>query len=808
MATARLCSRSFLRTLQTYQKKSVSMYRPVVILGDLVQQQQQQKRQYSNSNRLFQQKQPFSTGSVLQQKQSGGNESLTSTTSSPPPFHKVLIANRGEIASRIIRTCRLAGIQTVAVHSTADAHAPFVKEADEAVCVGPAAADLSYLDTAAVLRAVKSTGATAVHPGYGFLSENATFAKAVQEAGAVFLGPPVEAVHEMGDKLLSKQLARRCGVNIIPGYDDVVLTVEHAVQVCNDVVGYPVLLKAAAGGGGKGMRVCYNDQEIKEAWGVATGEAKKFFSDDRLLVEKFIERPHHIEFQVLCAPQGDSTQVVVFPERECSIQRRNQKILEESPSVLLHDSTRHAMAQQVTVLCQAVGYQSAGTVEFLVDEEQNFYFLEMNTRLQVEHPVTEAVCGVDLVKGMLWVGAGWGLPPEYKSVVDAAAADDGLILMPYKGHAMEARIYAEDPLRGFLPSIGPLTPYIEPFTNIKTLAEMHDVQENASSINDSYIRVDSGVAEGHAVTQHYDPMLSKVISYGPDRQAAIDGLNQALDEYIIQGVQHNARLVQSVLRHEAFVAGNTPTSFLPAHYPDGFHGVELTGKEQEEFAVAAAVIGANRQDWLQQPFLAGRSTTADDKDHHVLIVRLGGLFGTAFRVVLGEATATVSAILLDGDGDSNEQLRERTVHLDGAFRYEPDRYLAHVTLDGMSRSIQVLKEETTGELQMQMCGADVRVLLQSPREYELSAYMQKTIQVDTSDQVLSPMPGTLISYAVSEGDHVEDGQELCIVEAMKMQNIIRSPRVGKILSCRVQVGSSLKSDEIIIEFEPTLNEAE
>jgi propionyl-CoA carboxylase alpha chain len=401
----------------------------------------------------------------------------------------------------------------------------------------------------------------------------------------------------------------------------------------------------------------------------------------------------------------------------------------------------------------------------------------------------------------LWVGAGWGLPLEYQHVVDTAnAAGDGLILMPHKGHAVEARIYAEDPLRGFLPSIGPLTPYAEPLTMVKTNTEI-----NIQNV-DSYVRIDSGVAQGHAVTQHYDPMLSKVISYAPNRQAAIDGLTIALDEYVIQGVQHNARLVQSVLRHESFVAGDTPTSFLPKHYPDGFHGVELSVQEQEEFAVAAAVIGTRRIEWLQQPLLAGRKS--GDNDNEVLIVRLGGIFGTAFRVVLGEATATVSAVLQHDDDDDNDQQQERTVRLDGTYRYEPERYLAHVTLDGMTRRIQVLKEETTGEVQMQMCGADLQVLLQTPREYELSAYMQKPIQVDTSDQVLSPMPGTLISYAVSEGDHVEDGQELCIVEAMKMQNIIRSPRVGKIASCRVQVGSSLKSDEIIIEFEPKADESE
>jgi len=502
-------------------------------------------------------------------------------------------------------------------------------------------------------------------------------------------------------------------------------------------------------------------------------------------LEKYIERPHHIEFQVLAGANATTgtIETVVFPERECSIQRRNQKVIEESPSCMLHESTRQAMADQVHKLCQAVGYESAGTVEFLVDEEQNFYFLEMNTRLQVEHPITEAICGVDLVKGMLWVGAGWGLPQEYHQVIQTGDMG-GSRIMPHTGHAVEARIYAEDPVRGFLPSIGPLTPYVEPRTH------------NPTERGESYIRLDSGVAAGAPVTPHYDPMLAKLVSYAPERQAAIDGLTNALDEYVIQGVQHNALLIQSVLRQPSFQAGDTPTSFLPTHYPDGFHGVELTVPEQEEFAVAAAIIAVNRREWLQQPPLAGKTDDASS----TAIVRLGGLFGTAFSVLLGEASATVAAVV---DGSI---ATERTIHLDGPQGYEPDRYLANVTLDGKTRDIQVLGEVTTGEIRMQMCGANLHVLIQSPREFELSTHMQEPIPADTSDSVLSPMPGTLISYAVAEGDTVQEGQELCIVEAMKMQNIVRASRPGKIASCRVEVGSSLQSDEIIIEFEPKVDE--
>jgi propionyl-CoA carboxylase alpha chain len=396
------------------------------------------------------------------------------------PFDKVLIANRGEISQRVSRTCQDLGIKTVAIYSTADAKAPFVKAADEAICVGPAASSESYLNVPKVLQAIRDTGAQAVHPGYGFLSENSSFCNSIENEGVDWLGPPVSAIRDMGDKIRSKEIAEAAGVSIIPGYDGEIESLEQAIQVSNDI-GYPVLVKAAAGGGGKGMRTCYNDQEVKEAYPMAKSEAKKFFADDRLLVEKYIENPHHIEFQVLCSPppgvttceKPEDLQVVVFPERECSIQRRNQKVVEESPSCLLSEETRLKMVEQVKRLCQKVGYQSAGTVEWLVDEQQNFYFLEMNTRLQVEHPITEAVTGVDLVKGMLWVGAKMGLPPEFQI--------EGT-LMPYKGHAIEARIYAEDPIRGYLPSTGPLVPYKEPL---------------ATGKGESYLRLDSGVIEGH-----------------------------------------------------------------------------------------------------------------------------------------------------------------------------------------------------------------------------------------------------------------------------------------------------------------------
>jgi propionyl-CoA carboxylase alpha chain len=408
---------------------------------------------------------------------------LSTDNTARRPFDKVLIANRGEISQRVARTCQDLGIKTVAIYSTADAKAPFVQAADEAICVGPAASSESYLNVPKVLQAIRDTKAQAVHPGYGFLSENSEFCRSIENEGVAWLGPPTSAIRDMGDKIRSKEIAEAAGVTIIPGYDGEIESLEHAIEVSNSI-GYPVLVKAAAGGGGKGMRTCYNDQEVKEAYPLAKSEAKKFFADDRLLVEKYIENPHHIEFQVLCSPppgvttleKPEDLQVVVFPERECSIQRRNQKVIEESPSCLLTEETRLKMAEQVKQLCQKVGYQSAGTVEWLVDEQQNFYFLEMNTRLQVEHPISEAVTGVDLVKGMLWVGAKMGLPPEFQI--------EGT-LMPHKGHAIEARIYAEDPVRGYLPSTGPLVLYKEPA---------------APGKGESYLRLDSGVVEGHVGT--------------------------------------------------------------------------------------------------------------------------------------------------------------------------------------------------------------------------------------------------------------------------------------------------------------------
>eukprot|EP00536_Pseudo-nitzschia_multiseries_P012592 jgi/Psemu1/209152/e_gw1.490.42.1 len=665
-------------------------------------------------------------------------------------FRKVLIANRGEIAIRVARTCRRLGIPTVAVYATNDAHSLHVTECDEAYCLGP-----SYLDPPAILRALETTGADALHPGYGFLSENAEFAKAVVGADVVWLGPPPMAIVDMGCKLRSKEIAKEAGVAIIPGGDNdgALNSLEDTLELMRTAAGrsdglrYPVLLKAAAGGGGKGMRICYNEEELTEGYPLAKSEGLKFFADDRLLLEQYLEDPHHIEFQVVCDKRPDGkVDVAIFAERECSVQRRNQKVVEESPSCLLREETRRRMMEQTTLLCQSVGYEGAGTVEWLVtdsdysnnSERQHFYFLEMNTRLQVEHPITEAVAGdhVDLVAAMLRVGAGEGLPTD---------CGGKMLVMPWNGHAIEGRIYAEDPLRGYLPSTGPLVPYREP----SEASTVSDVKGPSSERGASYLRLDSGVTEGHVVTPFYDPMLSKIISYAPTREEAIEVLSMGLDSYVIEGVNHNARLVQAVLRHPAFRAGNTPTSFLESHIPD------FATYSEEELAVAVALVAKAREEHLGRP-PAGGTLGSDDND---------------------------SVVSLD-------------------FAH----HLARVTLDGTERTLQVLAETPSGSLRVQMCGALYHsCLVQSPREYELSRHMLPPVIEDTSDKVLSPMPGTLINFAdrVFPGAVVEEGQELCVVEAMKMQNVLRATRGGTIASLKVETGAALATDQVILEFEQT-----
>ncbi|EED90363.1 hypothetical protein THAPSDRAFT_263480, partial [Thalassiosira pseudonana CCMP1335] len=683
-------------------------------------------------------------------------------------FRKILIANRGEIAIRVIRTARKLNIKTVAIYSTADAKSLHVSMADEAVCIGPPASNMSYLDIDKVCAAIEMTGSEGVHPGYGFLSENGLFAKRVELLDVRFIGPSTHAIQSLGDKIESKLLADAAGVSTIPGFNGVVTSPAHAIQIAHEI-GYPVMIKASSGGGGKGMRICYTDAQVEEGYRLGSAEAKSFFGDDRLLVEKYVEDPHHIEIQVLSGknPKTGELDILCFAERECSIQRRNQKVIEESPSPHLHPSTRREMIRQVKSLVREVNYESAGTVEFLVDKDQNFYFLEMNTRLQVEHPVTEMISGdgyhsgnyVDLVHGMLEVAAGRVLGYEGANV-------------RYTGHAIEARVYAEDPLRGFLPSTGPLVKYAEP-------PALLNVGDNGETCN---IRVDTGAVPGTIISPHYDPIISKIIGYSPlDRGHAIKGLGLALDQYILRGVQHNVPFCRDVLRNNHFVKGYTPTGFIGQHYPNGFSGGRLSEKEICELVVIAREIGKKRC-----------------------------MFGDAYLVqsridLERDCSITASVTKLpcadSGERSENDGSKAAQAVVLCKVDHDPADDLALVSLPGEERALQVHGEDETGVLKLTMFGLDADILVMSRGEYELACHMNKPIPKDFGNFVLSPMPGTLISFAVEEGDVVEIGQELCVVEAMKMQNVIRSHKAGaKVGKLHGVIGGSLRADEILMEF--------
>ncbi|GMH79041.1 hypothetical protein TL16_g08013 [Triparma laevis f. inornata] len=664
----------------------------------------------------------------------------------PLEGEKVLVANRGEIACRVFRTAKSMGMSTVSIHSDVDTMAQHVKHSDEAICVGPAASIKSYLVIENVIDAIKQTGAKYVHPGYGFLSENSVFCEAVQDMGVRFVGPPSRAIQAMGDKIESKQIAIDAGINTIPGFQGVIKDAEECVEISKEVG----------------------------------------FDDDRIFVEKFIERPHHIEIQLLAdGPVHDN--VVCFPERECSIQRRNQKVIEEAPSVLLTEETRQAMASQAAQLARAVGYSSAGTVEFLCDEKQNFYFLEMNTRLQVEHPVTEMITNVDLVQHMLEVAAGHPLPAD---LVKACADNGGVV--PFKGWAIESRIYAEDPFRGFLPSTGPLLSYEEPTTEG---VDMEGVT----------VRCDSGVVEGSDISMFYDPMISKLVTYADTRIKAIDGMAAALNQYVIKGVGHNTPFCASVCRNQHFRDGDTPTSFIDTHYPEGFHGVELKEEETVALAVSVAAIARAKSEILETPPLPLSSSELFQTDSGEpvvvdnVIVTLGGHRGQSYAVALEDA-GTRAQVRKLATGSMEYEGDVHTLDL-GPMDYSPVSSLATTTVDGEQKVIQIFGEDAQGVLSVQMEGSVVDCVVRSPDQFALSTYMKEPPVIDTSLMLLSPMPGKLISYAVQVGDSVELGQELCVVEAMKMQNVQRSERRGVIKSINCEVGDSLKVDEVLIEFE-------
>ena len=643
------------------------------------------------------------------------------STAAKPLFDKILIANRGEIACRVIRSCRKLGIKTVAVYSEADADALHVREADEKVVIGPPPSAQSYLLIDKIVAACKQTGAQAVHPGYGFLSEKQEFQKALAKAQIAFIGPDAHAIFAMGDKIESKKLAQKAGVSTVPGHLAAIPNAEEAVKIAKKV-GYPVMIKASAGGGGKGMRIAYTDAETREGFVSATNEAKASFADDRVFIEKYVEEPRHIEIQLIADGHGNCCYLW---ERECSIQRRHQKVIEEAPSPFLDAKTRKAMGEQAVALAKAVKYKSAGTVEFIVDKNRKFYFLEMNTRLQVEHPVTELITGLDLVELMIRVAAGERLPFQQKDV-------------KLEGWAVEARVYAEDPFRNFLPSTGRLVKYREP-------------------VPGPDVRVDTGVYEGGEISMFYDPMIAKLCTYGKTRNAAIDRMRRALDEFYVRGVSHNVPFLAALMAHPRFRSGKLTTNFIAEEFKGGFTAAHLPPRDPAVLAAVAATIDG-------QP---------------------------GERVVM--LNRQPMAVVVSADGI---KVGDRTLRIETDWsRGEP---LFHAKVDGEVVAVQVDAVGSGWRLVHE--GGQAEALVLTPRQAELYALMPVKAAPDTSKFLLSPMPGLLASVAVKEGQEVKAGEALAVVEAMKMENVLRAGRDGTVKVLHAKAGDSLRVDQKIVEF--------
>lgn len=661
---------------------------------------------------------------------------------------KILIANRGEIACRVIRTARAMGIKTVAVYSDADANALHVREADEAVHIGPAPSSQSYIVIEKILDAIRQTGADAVHPGYGFLSENAAFASALEKAGVIFIGPPVKAIEAMGDKITSKKLAAAAGVSTVPGHMGLIENADEAVKIAASI-GYPVMIKASAGGGGKGMRIAWNDAEAREGFQSSKNEAKASFGDDRIFIEKFVDQPRHIEIQVLGDSHGN---VLYLGERECSIQRRNQKVIEEAPSPFLDEATRHAMGEQAVALAKAVGYHSAGTVEFIVDGDRNFYFLEMNTRLQVEHPVTELVTGIDLVEQMIRVARGEKL----------AFGQDDITL---NGWAIESRLYAEDPYRNFLPSIGRLTRYRPP--------------QEGRQTDGTILRNDTGVFEGGEISMYYDPMIAKLCTWAADRTSAIAAMGEALDRFEVEGIGHNLPFLSAVMQNPRFQSGQLTTGFIAEEFPEGFTGVEPDADAARSLAAIAAIIQHRVQSRACE-------ITGTIGNHRRVVGRdwVVSLAGTIHRVTLEE---TGDVRFEDGAALSVET------------GWLPGQTLQVFTVDGHAMAVKI--DLSPSVIRLRWRGMDISARVRTPRVAELALLMPEKLPPDTSKMLLCPMPGVITSIFVKEGEHVEAGQSLATVEAMKMENILRAERRAKVSKVAVTSGDSLAVDEIIMEFE-------
>ena len=661
-------------------------------------------------------------------------------------FSKILIANRGEIACRVMRTARAMGIKTVAVYSDADVDAVHVAMADEAVRIGPPPSAESYLVIDALLAAIKETGADAVHPGYGFVSENAAFAEALAEAGVAFIGPGPAAIRAMGDKIESKKLADAAGVNTVPGYLGALEDAEAAVKVAEEI-GFPVMIKASAGGGGKGMRVAWNAEEAREGFRSAVNEAKSSFGDDRVFIEKFVEEPRHIEIQVLADNHGTTLHL---GERECSIQRRHQKVIEEAPSPFLDAETRAAMGAQAVALAAAVDYRSAGTVEFIVDKDRNFYFLEMNTRLQVEHPVTEYVTGLDLVAEMINIAAGKPISITQDQV-------------ELTGWAIEARVYAEDPSRNFLPSIGRLTRYQAP-------------PESAN------VRVDSGVAEGGEISMFYDPMIAKLVTYGADRAAAIDEMADALNRFRIRGVGNNLDFLAATVDHPRFREGRLSTGFIAEEFGDGFTGGQLTADRQR--AAHAVVMAFDYAAQARAVTIAGRVSSAP-------------LLPARLEVVLRGPAATVSGQVGAIDGGYEVTIDGHVLTVIGACDSTVRIFTG--TVDGAAMALEIERVGLAYEIAHN--GVRAQFLALTPAAAAALDKMPVKEAADMSRFLLSPMPGLLTSVAVAVGEPVKAGQELAVIEAMKMENVMRAERDGVVAGIHAAAGDSLAVDQAILEFE-------
>ena len=661
---------------------------------------------------------------------------------------KILVANRGEIACRVFKTAKKMNIKTVAVFSDADENALHVTMADEAVYIGASSASESYLSIDKIISACKKTGANAVHPGYGFLSERAEFCERLAAENIIFIGPPVNAIEAMGDKITSKKIAQEANVSTVPGHMDLIDDAKHAVTISNKI-GYPVMIKASAGGGGKGMRIAWNDEEAIEGFARSKSEAASSFGDDRIFIEKFVVEPRHIEIQVLADQHGNC---VYLGERECSIQRRNQKVIEEAPSPFLDEKTRVAMGEQSCALAQAVGYTSAGTVEFIVDKEKNFYFLEMNTRLQVEHPVTELITGIDLVEQMIRVANGEKLNVKQNSI-------------KLNGWAMESRLYAEDPYRNFLPSIGRLTRYRPPTESVT---------------KECVIRNDTGVFEGGEISMFYDPMIAKLCTWSTNRKKAISAMENALDRFEIEGIGHNLPFLSAVMSHTRFKSGNITTAFIDEEYPDGFEGVNPSDDILDVLSVTALIITR-----MKMQRISARDSTFDNpvpKEDNLVT-----------RIARKNTNVTISDVK-DGYKISFEKKS-----FEASIKYELGGTLAELSINGNQHAVKVTP--VIGGYLLRLRGVEQVVKVMNSRIAELSDLMPDKLPADTSKFLLCPMPGLMVSIMVSEGDIIEEGQSLAMVEAMKMENVLRAEKPGKVSKISVAEGDSLAVDEIIMEFE-------